>query len=107
MAWAYLSEVVQGPCPALSRLVEKVGPEEAARAVRERDLSEMLGERTVARAHVDTAAHDLELVAGMGGRLVTPDDDEWPQWRLLASGICPGRGTRARRWPCGCSVRGR
>ncbi|MFC9836660.1 DNA-processing protein DprA [Rhodococcus sp. NPDC127530] len=86
LAWAYLSKVVQGPCPALSRLVEEVGPEEAARAVRERDLSEMLGERTVARAHVDTATHDLELVAGMGGRVVTPDDDEWPQWRLLGFG---------------------
>lgn len=86
LAWAYLSKVVQGPCPALSRLVEEVGPEEAARAVRERDLSDMLGERTVARAHVDTAADDLALVAGMGGRLVTPDDDEWPQWRLLGFG---------------------
>ncbi|MFC9356951.1 DNA-processing protein DprA [Rhodococcus sp. NPDC057014] len=86
LAWAYLSKVVQGPCPALSLLVEEVGPEEAARAVRERDLSDVLGERTVARAHVDTAADDLELVAGMGGRLVTPDDDEWPQWRLLGFG---------------------
>jgi DNA processing protein len=83
LAWAYLSKVVQGPCPALSRLVDEVGPEEAARAVRERDLSELLGEKTVARAHVDTAAHDLDLVTGMGGRLITPDDDEWPQWRLL------------------------
>ncbi|AOW92372.1 DNA protecting protein DprA [Rhodococcus sp. WMMA185] len=83
LAWAYLSKVVQGPCPVLSRLVEDVGPEEAARAVRERDLSEVLGERTVARSHVDTAAHDLDLVTGMGGRLVTPDDDEWPRWRLL------------------------
>ncbi|WP_072687554.1 DNA-processing protein DprA [Rhodococcus marinonascens] len=83
LAWAYLSKVVQGPCPPLSRLVEDVGPEEAARAVRERDLSEMLGKRTVARSGVDTAVHDLDLVTGMGGRLVTPDDDEWPRWRLL------------------------
>ncbi|NLE79201.1 MAG: DNA-protecting protein DprA [Rhodococcus sp.] len=84
MAWAYLSKVVQGPCAPLTKLVEEVGPEEAARAVRERDLSEYLGERTVARAHVNTAAQDIELVAQMGGRLVTPDDDEWPAWRMLA-----------------------
>lgn len=84
LAWAYLSKVVQGPCAPLSKLVEEVGPEEAARAVRERDLSEYLGERTVARAHLNTAAQDLGLLADMGGRLVTPDDDEWPAWRMLA-----------------------
>lgn len=84
LAWAYLSRVVQGPCAPLTKLVEEVGPEEAARAVRERDLSEYLGERTVARAHVNTAVQDIELVAEMGGRLVTPDDDEWPAWRMLA-----------------------
>ncbi len=108
LAWAYLSKVVQGPCPALSRLVEEVGPEEAARAVRERDLSEMLGERTIARAHVDTAAHDLELVAG----------DGWPardagRRRVAAVAVSrfresvPVAGRGARRWRCGCSVRGR
>lgn len=84
LAWAYLSKVVQGPCAPLSKLVEEVGPEEAARAVRERDLSEYLGERTVARAHLNTATQDLGLLTDMGGRLVTPDDDEWPAWRMLA-----------------------
>lgn len=84
LAWAYLSKVVQGPCLPLTRLVEDVGPEEAARAVRGRDLSEVLGEKTVARSHIDTAEQDLGLVSALGGRLVTPDDDEWPQWRLLA-----------------------
>ncbi|MFZ2173951.1 MAG: DNA-processing protein DprA [Rhodococcus sp. (in: high G+C Gram-positive bacteria)] len=83
-AWAYLSKVVQGPCRPLAQLVDEVGPEEAARAVRERDLSALLGEKTVARAHLDTAEQDLDLVAGLGGRLVTPDDAEWPQWRMLA-----------------------
>ncbi|MFD4366539.1 DNA-processing protein DprA [Rhodococcus sp. NPDC058521] len=84
LAWAYLSKVVQGPCAPLTELIEKVGPQEAARAVRERDLSEYLGERTVARAHVDSAVEDLRALSEMGGRLVTPDDDEWPRWRMLA-----------------------
>ncbi|RVW03651.1 DNA-processing protein DprA [Rhodococcus spongiicola] len=84
LAWAYLSKVVQGPCPPLSQLVSAVGPEETARAVRERDLSSFLDRRTSARAHLDTSARDLDLLASMGGRLVTPDDEEWPRWRLLA-----------------------
>lgn len=84
LAWAYLSKVVQGPCAPLSMLVAEMGPEDAARAVRERDLSKVLGEQTAARAHLDTAAQDLALLASLGGRLVTPDDDEWPSWRLLA-----------------------
>lgn len=84
LAWAYLSKVVQGSCPPLAQLVTAVGPVDAARAVRERDLSSFLDRRTSARAHLDTAARDLDLLRSMGGRLVTPDDDEWPRWRLLA-----------------------
>ncbi|AVP68253.1 DNA-processing protein DprA [Prescottella equi] len=84
LAWAYLSKVVQGACPPLAQLAAAVGPVDAARAVRERDLSSFLDRRTSARAHLDTAARDLDLLRSMGGRLVTPDDDEWPRWRLLA-----------------------
>ncbi len=47
-------------------------------------MSSFLDRRTSARAHLDTAARDLDLLRSMGGRLVTPDDDEWPRWRLLA-----------------------
>lgn len=84
MAWAYLSQVAQGPCAPLHDLIESVGVEEAARAVRERELPSVLQRRTAARRHIDTAAQDLELIAHKGGRLVTPDDDEWPAWRMLA-----------------------
>lgn len=84
LAWAYLSKVVQGSCPPLAQLAAAVGPEDAARAVRERDLSSFLDRRTASRAHLDTAARDLDLLAALGGRLVTPDDDDWPRWRLLA-----------------------
>lgn len=91
-AWAYLSKVVQGSCPPLAQLVAAVGPEEAARAVRERDLSSFLDRRTAARAHLDTSVRDLDLLQALGGRLVTPDDDEWPRWRLLAfDGLGHGR----------------
>ena len=84
LAWAYLSQVVQGPCAPLNDLIDAVGVEEAARAVRERELPPALSRRTEARRHIDTAHEDLDRVAQLGGRLVTPDDDEWPAWRMLA-----------------------
>ncbi|WP_280333161.1 DNA-processing protein DprA [Nocardia wallacei] len=83
LAWIYLSRVVGGPCAPLSALIERVGVVEAARAVRECDLPESLRGPTEARRGIDRAERDLEAVTGLGGRVVTPDDPEWPAWRLL------------------------
>lgn len=83
LAWVYLSRVVQGPCAPLSALIRSVGVCEAARAVRERELPEALRGPTAARRENDSAARDLELIARIGGRVITPDDDEWPGWRML------------------------
>ncbi|AHH20375.1 putative DNA protecting protein DprA [Nocardia nova SH22a] len=83
LAWAYLSRVVEGPCPALSALIARVGVVEAARAVRECDLPDSLRGPTERRRGIDRAERDLDLMARIGGRLITPDDPEWPQWRLL------------------------
>ncbi|WP_280437291.1 DNA-processing protein DprA [Nocardia carnea] len=92
LAWAYLSRVVLGPCPALTALIESVGVVEAARAVRERELPQVLRAATAARRAEDLAARDLETMGGLGGRLVTPDDPEWPAWRMLGlSQLPPGR----------------
>lgn len=84
LAWVYLSRVVQGPCAALSALIEGVGVEAAARAVRERDLPEVLRGPTEKRRAVDRAHRDLALMDRLGGRVVTPDDAEWPGWRMLS-----------------------
>ncbi|WP_342216018.1 DNA-processing protein DprA [Nocardia brasiliensis] len=83
MAWVYLSRVVGGPCAALSALIESVGVVEAARAVRECVLPESLRGPTEQRRGTDSAARDLEWMTRIGGRVVTPDDPEWPSWRLL------------------------
>ncbi|MEV6337977.1 DNA-processing protein DprA [Nocardia vinacea] len=92
MAWAYLSRVVQGPCAALSSLIESVGVVEAARAVRECELPESLLGPTAQRREIDSAARDLEVMERLGGRLVTPDDPEWPAWRMLGlRQLEPGR----------------
>ncbi|MFI9407399.1 DNA-processing protein DprA [Nocardia sp. NPDC052316] len=83
LAWVYLSRVVTGPCAALSALIESVGVLEAARAVRECDLPASLRGPTEQRRRTDSAARDLDTIERMGGRVVTPEDAEWPAWRLL------------------------
>ncbi len=83
LAWVYLSRVVQGPCAPLSALIAAVGVCEAARAVREHELPAALRGPTAARREIDSAAQDLDTVARLGGRVITPDDEEWPGWRML------------------------
>ncbi|WP_072802148.1 DNA-processing protein DprA [Rhodococcoides yunnanense] len=80
LAWAYLSRVAQGPHRELADFAVHAGPE-AARIELERGR---FGERLQVRAHIDTAAADLDLISALGGRLITPDDDEWPAWQLLS-----------------------
>ncbi|WP_083913668.1 DNA-processing protein DprA [Nocardia concava] len=86
LAWVYLSRVVEGPCAALSGLIESVGVVEAARAVRECALPEVLRGPTELRRGIDRAERDLAHIERLGGRVVTPDDPEWPAWRLLGLG---------------------
>ncbi|MGQ4597509.1 DNA-processing protein DprA [Nocardia sp. R6R-6] len=92
LAWVYLSRVVQGPCAPLSALIDSVGVVEAARAVRECALPEPLRGPTAQRRDIDIAARDLEVIDRIGGRVVTPDDPEWPAWRMLGlAQLEPGR----------------
>ena len=77
-AWAYLSRVAESPCPEITGLVGKVGPVEAADRIRRSAVEPGLARLTEARRELDCAAGDLEILERRGGRLVTPDDDEWP-----------------------------
>jgi DNA processing protein len=77
-AWAYLSRVAEPPCLELASLVRSVGPAEAAERVRRGLVDEELARSTESRREIDQAADDLELLARRGGRLITPDSDEWP-----------------------------
>jgi DNA processing protein len=85
-AWAYLSRVVEPPCAELAALVGRVGPVEAAERVRRGEVGEPLVRRTGARRDIDRAAEDLELLARRGGRLISPDDEEWPTLALAGFG---------------------
>ena len=85
-AWAYLSRVAEPPCAELAALVRRVGPVEAAERVRRGDVDESLARHTDARREIDRAAEDLDLLARRGGRLISPDDDEWPLLAFAAFG---------------------
>jgi DNA processing protein len=83
-AWAYLSRVIEPPCIELAELAARVGPIEAADRVRRGQVDAVLALRTEARREIDRAAEDLELLNHRGGRLVTPDDEEWPTLAFAA-----------------------
>ncbi len=96
LAWVYLSGVVAGPCAALSALIAQVGVVEAARAVRECELPQSLRGPTERRRGTYCAEKDLDTITRLGGRVVTPDDPEWPAWRMLGlSQLDPGRDADA------------
>ena len=95
-AWAYLSRVAEPPCPELAALVHRVGPAEAAQRVRRGLVDDGVARCTEARREIDRAAADLELLASRGGRLITPDDDEWPVLAFAAFGAAE---VRARGGP--------
>lgn len=84
LAWAYLSRVAEPPCPQLSALVSSVGPVDAAARVRRGLVDAQLLHLTKARRQIDRAAYDLETLARLNGRLLSPFDDEWPRLALTA-----------------------
>ncbi|MCW2553668.1 MAG: processing protein [Mycobacterium sp.] len=87
-AWAYLSRVVEPPSKELASYVADVGPVEAASRIKRGDDIKGLGRLTEARREIDSSAADLDVLARLGGRLVTADDPEWP---LLAFRSFSGR----------------
>ncbi|UYP20534.1 DNA-processing protein DprA [Rhodococcus sp. Z13] len=84
LAWAYLSTVAQGASRSLSALIDEHGVVEVAERIRAGTAKGEVAARLRSRAHLDTAATDLDRLARAGGRLVTPDDDEWPAWQFLS-----------------------
>ncbi|TXH16005.1 MAG: DNA-protecting protein DprA [Mycobacterium sp.] len=83
-AWAYLSRVAEPPCPRLTQLVAERGPVEMADMIRRGQEDKELTGSVAARRQVDCAARDLEILDRRGGRLITPDDDEWPYLSFVA-----------------------
>lgn len=98
-AWAYLSRVAEAPCPGLAELARRVGAVEAAERVRRGAVDQMVAQRTEARRDIDCAAADLEVVHRRGGRLLTPDDKEWPTLALASFAGGPVRDKPEGRAP--------
>jgi len=88
--------VAEAPCPELAALAAGVGPVEAADRVRRGEVSAELARRTQARREFDAAAEDVERIGRLGGRLITPDDQEWPVLAFAAFA-----GVDVRRQPNG------
>jgi DNA processing protein len=77
-ARAYLSRVAEPPAPALCELISDAGPVRAAQLVTAGQVSARVVAETAARRADDRAETDLSAVAKLGGRLVIPEDAEWP-----------------------------
>jgi DNA processing protein len=75
---AYLNRVAEPPAPALSELVNEVGPVRTARLVAAGQVPHRVAAETSARRAEDRAEADLSAIAALGGRLVVPEDAEWP-----------------------------
>lgn len=98
-AWAYLSRVAEGPCDELASLIARVGSREAAERIKRGQVTEALSRRTESRRGIDRAADDLEILHRRGGRLITPEDDEWPVLAFAAFGGIPLRDKAEGRPP--------
>ena len=85
-AWAYLSRVIEPPCQELVALVARAGPIEAADRIRRGLVDADLARRTEARRDIDSSEEDLDVLARQGGRLITPESDEWPALAFAAFG---------------------
>jgi DNA processing protein len=82
--------VAEPPCPELAALAARVGPVEAAERVLRGAVCAQLARDTEARRDIDCTAEDLDRIDRLGGRLVTPDELEWPALALTAfNGVDP------------------
>lgn len=80
-AWAFLSRCVEGPHRRLHELLSSGHDvEEIVQAIKQRQswLGQDLLRATEARYQVDQSAEDLARIAQLGGRLITPEHEEWP-----------------------------
>ena len=78
LARAYLSRVCEPGSFVLWTFIERVGPIEAARAIRLGVAPLEVMSLTAARRSSADAASDLDAAERHGARLVVPESDDWP-----------------------------
>ncbi|MGH3908657.1 MAG: DNA-processing protein DprA [Pseudonocardiaceae bacterium] len=105
-ARAYLNRVAEPPAVALTELIGEVGPVEAARLVVAGQVPDRVAAETGARRADQRADADLSAIAALGGRLVVPEDDEWPQEAFTCFGTPMALTDERWRAPVALWVRG-
>ncbi len=80
--WAYLSRVTEAPSAELAAMVSVFGAHETAERVRRLDVPDRVRAIVRSRHDIDRSREDLQILCRLGGRLVTPDDPEWPGWQF-------------------------
>ncbi|WP_197022291.1 DNA-processing protein DprA [Candidatus Blastococcus massiliensis] len=90
-ARAWLSRAVEPGTVDFWRYVEDVGPVEAARRLRAGSAPDRIRALVGARAQEDVTLADLGRAERCGGRLVVPEDDEWPALPLHALTLAVAR----------------
>lgn len=100
-ARAWLSRALEPGSVAVWRFVEDGGPVAAAAALRAGTAPAEVQAVAGARAGEDASVEDLRRVERCGGRLLTPEDREWPALPLhsLALATEDGRGAVDGRRP--------
>ncbi|TFV46541.1 DNA-processing protein DprA [Blastococcus sp. TF02A-35] len=83
-ARAWLSRAVEPGTVDLWRYVEDVGPVEAVRCLRSGAAPAGVRALVGTRVEQESSLADLRLAERCGARLVVPEDDEWPAYRLHA-----------------------
>ncbi|MCW2602883.1 MAG: processing protein [Pseudonocardiales bacterium] len=92
-ARAYLSRVAEPASVVMWEWVRRVGPVEAADAIRAGVVPEPVAAATAARRERIDVDADLDAAGRHGIRLITPEHEDWPHFALAAM-----ERTAARRW---------
>jgi DNA processing protein len=90
-ARAWLSRAVEPGSLAVHRLLAACGPVEAVRRIRSGEVPEAVGRLAAARRAEDRSLADLAHADRLGIRLITPEDDEWPDEALHAMEVASSR----------------
>lgn len=106
-ARAYLLRVAEPPAIALRAFVARNGPVAAAELVRAGEVPDSVAKETSARREIDSVDRDFDQAERVGARLVVPEDEEWPSWRLLGLELAARRAVRYSGDPIALWVRGR
>jgi DNA processing protein len=105
-ARAWLSRAVEPGNAEVYRFVSRYGPVDAVRRMRAGNAPDSVLRLAAARSGQDRSAHDLAEAARLSIRLVTPEDDEWPDDALSSLADATAAGVDNVAPPLALWVRG-